>query len=298
MLKQNTTINCQYPLRFVAGPTLSGERSCWGRSERRNVFLSEAGWAKTAGIPLGNLAPGVLTLPQTGGGLSARTTSTGGISNALGVLGLNAIAALTGSGGISSAFGGLIVNLVANINGTGGITNAELKAFLNAVANLMGSGGMSSADLNALGDLLAGLTGQGAVTATASGVGALAAAITSYGSLTPEGLRDAVWSAVATSYNAPGTMGQKLNNAASGGVDYGALADAVWSNTSAVTLTDRMSVAHAILKNKTVTDPITGVMTVYADDGVTPMFTAQMYEGTGTGQTYRGQGAERREKLE
>ena len=53
----------------------------------------------------------------------------------------------------------------------------------------------------------------------------------------------------------------------------------------------------AILKNKTVTDPVTGIMTLYADDGVTPLLSAQLYEDAAETQTYRGQGAEVRERL-
>jgi hypothetical protein len=52
-----------------------------------------------------------------------------------------------------------------------------------------------------------------------------------------------------------------------------------------------------LLRNKTVTDPATGVMTVYDDDGVIPLFTAQLYEDATELQTYRGQGAEVRERL-
>jgi hypothetical protein len=43
----------------------------------------------------------------------------------------------------------------------------------------------------------------------------MAANILSYGDLTPEGIRDSVWNAVAASFNAPGTMGEKLNDAGS-----------------------------------------------------------------------------------
>ena len=46
--------------------------------------------------------------------------------------------------------------------------------------------------------------------------------------LTVPGIVSGVWNAAAASYNTSGTMGQKLNNAASGGVDYDALAAAVW----------------------------------------------------------------------
>jgi hypothetical protein len=39
--------------------------------------------------------------------------------------------------------------------------------------------------------------------------------------------------------------------------------------------------ASKILRNKTITDPATGIMTVYDDDGVTVLFTANLYEDAG-----------------
>lgn len=47
--------------------------------------------------------------------------------------------------------------------------------------------------------------------------------------LTPASITTAVWSALATQYSVAGTMGNKLNSAASGGVDYAALGEAVWN---------------------------------------------------------------------
>jgi hypothetical protein len=79
-----------------------------------------------------------------------------------------------------------------------------------------------------MGELISTLIGAGVITSTLAGTGLLSSDIKSYGSLTPEGLRDTVWNAIASNYNVSGTMGQKLNNAASGGVDYEALAEAVW----------------------------------------------------------------------
>lgn len=66
---------------------------------------------------------------------------------------------------------------------------------------------------------------------------------------------------------------------------------------------DVVSAAHAELMrkiaiNKMVTDPATGLMTVFEDDGVTPALTAQLYEDAAATQPYRGRGAEVRERLE
>lgn len=61
---------------------------------------------------------------------------------------------------------------------------------------------------------------------------------------------------------------------------------------------DTLALIQGIVQNKTVTDPTTGLMTVYKPDGVTPLYTAQLYENATGTQTYRGQGAERRERLQ
>lgn len=84
----------------------------------------------------------------------------------------------------------------------------------------------------------------------------------------------------------------------SGGADASDIAAAVWGHASALALGDRVQIAAAILRNKSVTDPATGLMTIYADDGVTPLLTAQLYENAVGTQPYRGQGAERRERLQ
>ena len=49
--------------------------------------------------------------------------------------------------------------------------------------------------------------------------------------LTSDVIAAAVWQSLAASFADAGTMGQKLNNAASGGVDYADLASAVWAHT-------------------------------------------------------------------
>jgi hypothetical protein len=47
--------------------------------------------------------------------------------------------------------------------------------------------------------------------------------------LTALSITNAVWSALSADYNTAGSMGNKLNSAASGGVDYAALGQAVWA---------------------------------------------------------------------
>lgn len=57
----------------------------------------------------------------------------------------------------------------------------------------------------------------------------------------------------------------------------------------------RLARIEKILRNKMITNPATGVMTFYDDDG-SPLMSAQLYEDAAGTQPYRGQGAERRER--
>lgn len=76
------------------------------------------------------------------------------------------------------------------------------------------------------------------------------------------------------------------------------VAAAVWTHSSATDLLSKVEIAHIILRNRTITNPTTGTMTVFADDGVTPILVANLYEDVGATQPYRGQGAEHRGRLE
>lgn len=52
-----------------------------------------------------------------------------------------------------------------------------------------------------------------------------------------EDVAQAIWNSQSAQYNYPNTMGRALANASSGGVDYNALADAVWSKALESSLT-------------------------------------------------------------
>jgi len=91
---------------------------------------------------------------------------------------------------------------------------------------------------------------------------------------TPEEIATAVWESLLINHANVNTFGKSLNDMA--------------YETSIIT---------AILKNKMITDPLTGVMTIYAEDGST-LLSAQLYEDADGLQKYRGQGSERRDGLE
>lgn len=58
-----------------------------------------------------------------------------------------------------------------------------------------------------------------------------------------------------------------------------------------------LKLAAAVLRNRTVTDPSTGEMTVYDDDDTTPLLTADLWEDAAGTTPYAGNGAERRDRL-
>jgi hypothetical protein len=60
---------------------------------------------------------------------------------------------------------------------------------------------------------------------------------------------------------------------------------------------DDAETARKILQNRTHTDPNTGIMTVYDDDDSTVFLQGDLFEDVDATQPYRGQGAERRNRL-
>ena len=63
------------------------------------------------------------------------------------------------------------------------------------------------------------------------------------------------------------------------------------------TCPDDLALALKLLRNKQITNPATGKLTVYDDDGTTVLLQGDLFEDSAGTQAYRGQGAERRERL-
>lgn len=210
----------KHPGRDIGGGAigLGNNRSDFGKSSQMVGAFSGADWLDVSGRPGGYRPPHSWAMPRVAGSLAARNTvtGTGGISDADVWAVRLATASLTGSGSLT-AIGGLVVQLVAALTGSGTISNADAKAFLQMVAALTGSGGVSAADLEGLGELLAAIGGSGtAAGSTLTGIGELSADLVVTGTgLTTSNVGQAVWSAIAASNNAVGTMGEKLNDAGS-----------------------------------------------------------------------------------
>lgn len=121
---------------------------------------------------------------------------------------------------------------------------------------------------------------------------------------------DSVWDETVLDHLSAGSTGNAIAEIQSNTTDIiatvnaNAIASAVWDeevvndHTTANTAGSVLAIIQKILRNKTVTDPDTGIMTVYADDGITVLFTAPVYEDINQTQPYRGEGIEVRNRLE
>jgi hypothetical protein len=194
--------------------------------------------------------------------------------------------------GVGSATITITANGTAGLVVTGeGNASFAISADANIVGWLISVGGSANFTISADGDTLVG-TGQPegnatidiSGTADPSALGWMEGTTNWVTTLTAENIVDALWGAVAANYNDAGTMGQKLNSAAVGGVDYDALGAAVWeaSIESGLTAEEIVRIMLAALAGKR-----TGLGTTaekyMAQDGTTPRITLNNFDKDGNG---------------
>lgn len=218
MLLGNYSLLNKNPHKLVSSLGNLNTGSYWQPSACRGIYTSEAdgGRLQHACIPTGTEPPYVIMFAPKGGELSATTyvRGEGGVTGAL-VLGKVMEANLSGSGDLSASMS-LITSLLANLSGSGTISGS-LSTTLALAANLVGSGNISGS-LSLLIPLAANLTGFGEAVGNLKGNADMAADIyVNQSEASVQQIVDAVWNAVASDYNASGTMGQKLNGAGSAG---------------------------------------------------------------------------------
>ncbi len=196
------------------------------KGARLNRYVSGV-QAKTAAAPDGYSTP---TLPIKPGGMSALVR----VVQASGTAALLQGAPLQGSASVANMSADAGLSLVVGLSGTASVlTVSGDGAVLSLTVGLDGSASWALSGSGALSMIVpfegaasvAGLSG----TADLRGILSMAGEWTPYTELSPENLARAVWDAVAAQYNDAGSMGNKLNTAASGGVDLNALAAAVWA---------------------------------------------------------------------
>jgi len=185
---------------YVADDTDADRLTLRGKTAWPNGYRNEYAWSQA---------------PKAGGIASTlHVRGAGSVSDAEAWAVKLAAAAISGSGDLT-ATGSLIVQLVAAVTGSGTVSGADIKAFLQLSAALSGSG-VAAGTATGLGALIAALTGSSSLSPTLTGTGAMAADLVVTGTgLTTANVGEAVWSAIASSNNTTGTMGEKLNDAGS-----------------------------------------------------------------------------------
>lgn len=233
-----TVSNNAYPSARLANFARTGAR--------RNITAGDGITSGLVSLPSGNRHPSAWMMPQKPGALASRNSISGAGSAAAAALAVKLAGAdLTGAGSLE-AIGGLIVQLLADIAGSGGISEADAKAFLQAVASINGSGGISAAQATGLGELVAAITGLGLVDATLTGRGELSADLVVTGTgLTTGNVGAAVWAAIASANNTPGTMGEKLNDAGSGSNPWTEVIEAGYSAADVLRLISAVLLGNA-----------------------------------------------------
>lgn len=214
-LKQNTTLLAQLPLRQIGGAP-GTFRSMWGRTALRNQSVGEGIPSELAGIPSGHLAPSSWVLPYKPGAMSSFTSCVVQFSTSTPTLaaGRNIDGNTTITFTVDPADGQLVVSAV-------GSTSITFTAAANLAGALSAQGAASfaftvpNATLGAIVDAQGSAPITWSLSATPRAIGNLSGDITPFTPLSPQSLADAVWSALASAYNNPGTMGELLNSAGS-----------------------------------------------------------------------------------
>jgi len=188
-------------------------RGYYGAAQNSDVIEQ----VKRDGFPTGTNPPYSLIMGDKGALLSSTTTIDGeGELNITSLaMGLAAAADLEGEGDITAASLSLIIQLACDILASGTIS-ASLVGKLEMASALAGEGDLT-ASLGLIAFVVSELTGSGTIAGTFYGTASLSADISSSSTLSPENLAAAVWNSIAASFNTAGTMGNKMNSAASAG---------------------------------------------------------------------------------
>lgn len=174
----------------------------------------------------------------------------------------------------------------AYLDGAGSVA-AQPVGSIRSASNLAGAGAISYARSLRLIGTTANLAGVGNITAAQPRGSIRCRVLIKVNELSQDDVTGAVWQAQVE----PGKSYQDaiLELLAGGGGGGGGLT---------LTQDQRLTRIEKILRNKLITDPSTGTMRLYDDDGTTLLLEADVFQDAAGATPYQGQGAERRERLE
>jgi hypothetical protein len=192
MLKQNQTLFAQYPCRMIGG-VFAGERTMFGRGDRRNFHAGEGIDGDKAGIPNGHLAPSSWLLPLKPGGMSAYvgTNVTFTVGDLLMAAGRN----IDGATSITFTVPDAALQLVVSATGTTSVTfstSGNLAGALQASGSTSVTFTIGTATLGAIINATAATTMTFTGAATIKALGNMEGDVTTFTELSPENLALAV----------------------------------------------------------------------------------------------------------
>lgn len=240
---------------------------------RLDLFTS--GSTKTVSAPNGYGMLSGMIQPLRAGGISSYNTPviselfTGNVLSGGPVAGTANVVTITGNN--------MLMSLVISIGGTSTISLSDNNNVLRLAVGLDGTGTWTlTGNLNAL-SMIVPFDGYGAFTLTGisdmRGILSIEGEWTPFSTLSPENLARSVWEALASSYNAPGTMGEKLNGAGSAGNPWTEIIE------SGMSAADILRVVLSVLAGKSTIDDQGGGLAVveFANvAGTKPRVTADM----------------------
>jgi hypothetical protein len=274
-------------------------------------MMRNFGSAPSFGYPNGHLHPSSWSLPQKAGAIASRYQAAGTSAlTAAGAGGVNGEVTMAGSGALTADITYILfLDMELNVAGAGILAaDGSYLAFVQGQVTMAGSG-----DLAAVGNLtkngVLDLSGSGNMTldgfvshnidVTMAGSSTLAANLKALGELvvTLQGS-----GSLAAGPRADGFMQVEMTAAVAEAVTPASVARAVWESLVAdyqnlATMGGSTRFMYLLAHNKTVTDPVAGTFTIYADDGTTVLFQADLFENAAGTTPYAGQGADRRDSF-
>jgi len=155
----------------------------------------------------------------------------------------------------------------AAVVATAGALSGDVEGYGRATVTMTGAGSVESAHVTGLKNSPCTMNGIGALTEADIRARANMAVTVSIGSRpSPDDITQAIWNRQAQEM-APGSIGEML------------------------------ALAAKLLRNRTVTDPSAGTMTVYEDNDADVLLTADIFEDAAGQVAYSGSGVNRRDRL-
>lgn len=263
-----------------------GRTQCPMSFQQENRLLGNVGmqFGVLAAIPRAYGTDGILPC-LTAGAMSSRVVV--GLIFA-GTAPINKGVSITANGMAFSFAGSAPLAALVNMVASGAVSFSG-SAGLYGVASMTAQGALHFAGIAGLGGLFS-IAANGALTFSGSAVThslAFLETTEQTGVMTEATIAARVW---ATILGGAISAENALLAAGSAGDPWSAVVDGELAGTTLASI-------KKILRNKTVTDPVAGTITVYATDGVTPIYVADLFEDADGTIPYKGSGAERRERL-